>query len=228
MIAWREMIGSDANNNLDFSRSPGVAFALFISSLLPAYSQACECLWEGSFTDVAANADLVVLGSASPPRGNALDISVDVTLSGPDWIETPRVWLKTGEYCRPEVSEFEAGERYILALKKITEIPDDGFNPSTPNVSFGRIGDYELSSCGGYWLTVKGLRASGNLVPGMPRYAHNPKMSPVHVGHVIAYLKGKASVESLAEAARLDPELEALKKDSRSFIRGFGDVDEDS
>ena len=57
---------------------------------------------------------------------------------------------------------------------------------------------------------------------------HNPKMSPVHVGHVIAYLKGNASVKSLTEAARLDPELEALKKDSRSFIRGFGDVDEDS
>lgn len=228
MIAWREMIGSGSNDNSVFCRSLSVALALFTSSLLPAYTHACECLWEGSFTEVAAGADLVVLGSASGPRGNALDISVDVTLSGPDWIETPRVWLKTGEYCRPEVSEFEAGERYILALKKITEIPDDGFNPSTPNVSFGRIGDYELSSCGGYWLSVQGLRASGNLVPGMPRYAHNPKMSPVHVGHVIAYLKGKASVESLTEAARLDPELEALKKDSRSFIRGFGDVDEDS
>ena len=228
MIACREMIGSGANSNSVFYRSLSVAFALFISGLLPTYTHACECLWEGSFTEVAADADLVVLGTASDPRGNALDISVDVTLSGPDWIEKPRVWLKTGEYCRPEVSEFEAGERYILALKKITEIPDDGFNPSTPNVSFGRIGDYELSSCGGYWLTVKGLRASGNLVPGMPRYAPNPKMSPVHIGHVIAYLKGNASIESLAEAARLDPELEALKKDSRSFIRGFGDVDEDS
>ncbi len=228
MIARREMIGSDANNNSIFYRGLSFAFTVFISSFLPAHTHACECLWEGSFTEVAANADLVVLGSASDPRGNALDISVDVTLSGPDWIEAPRVWLKTGKYCRPEVSEFEAGERYILALKKIKEIPDDGFNPSTPNVSFGRIGDYELSSCGGYWLTVRGLRASGNLVPGMPRYAHNPKMSPVHVGHVIAYLKGNASVESLAEAARLDPELEALKKDSRSFIRGFGDIDGDS
>ena len=228
MIACREMIGSGANDNSIFYRSLSCALALFISSLLPAYSHACECLWEGSFTEVAANADLVVLGTASDPMGNALDISVDVTLSGPDWIETPRVWLKTGKYCRPEISEFEAGERYILALKKITEIPNDGFNPSTPNVSFGRVGDYELSSCGGYWLTVRGLRASGNLVPDMPRYAHSPKMSPVHVGHVIAFLKGNASVESLAEAARLDPELEALKKDSRSFIRGFGDVDEDS
>jgi hypothetical protein len=57
----------------------------------------------------------------------------------------------------------------------------------------------------------------------MPRYAQNPKMSPVHVGHVIAFLKGRASLESLTEAARLNPELEALKKDSRSFIRGFSE-----
>lgn len=222
------MTASGARNNPVFYRTLSVAFTLFIGSLLPRYAQACECLWEGSFAEVVANADLVVLGSPGVQKGNAVDVAVDVTLSGPDWIETPRVWLKTGDYCRPDTSEFEAGERYILALKKITEIPNDGFNPSTPNVSYGRIGDYELSSCGGYWLTVKGLRASGNLVPGMPRYAHNPKMSPVHVGHVIAFLKGNASLESLTEAARLDPELEALKKDSRSFIRGFGDVDNDS
>lgn len=221
------MFTAYADNNAVVSRALSGA-ALLICGLLPTPAQACECLWEGSFTEVAADADLVVLGSPDNPKGNALDISVDVTLTGPDWIDVPRVWLKTGQYCRPEVSEFNAGERYIFALKKIIEIPNDGFNPSTPNVSFGRIGDYELSSCGGYWLTVKGLRASGNLVPGMPRYAHNPKMTPVHVGHVIAFLKGATSLESLAEAARLDPKLEALKRESRSFIRGFDDVNEGS
>ena len=46
-------------------------------------------------------------------------------------------------------------------------------------------------------------------------------MSPVHVGHVIAYLKGNASVESLTEAARLDPELEALKKDCGVLFEGL-------
>lgn len=222
------MIMSGVNKGLVSFRIPSAAFSLLFGSLISTSTQACECLWEGSFAEVASEASLVVLGSPSKARGNAFDISVDVTLAGPDWIEAPRVWLKTGEYCRPEVSEFDPGERYIFALKKIKKVPNDGFNPSTPNVSFGRVGDYELSSCGGYWLTVKGLRASGNLVPGMPRYAHNPKMSPVHVGHVIAFLKGTASLESLSEAARLNPELEALKRDSRSFIRGFGDTDKGS
>ena len=206
-----------------FCRTISTTIALFICALTSTDARACDCLWEGSFSEVVSAADLVVLGSPNAPKGNAFDVEIDVTLLGPEWIETPRVWLKTGAYCRPEVSEFSSDERYIFALKKITEVPNDGFNPSTPNVSFGRVGDYELSSCGGYWLSVKGLRASGNLVPGMPRYAQNPKMSPVHVGHVIAFLKGRASLESLTEAARLNPELEALKKDSRSFIRGFGD-----
>lgn len=222
------MITLGVNKGLVFFRVLSAAFSLLLGSLFSTSVQACECLWEGSFAEVASDASLVVLGRPSIARGNAFDVIVDVTLSGPDWIEAPRVWLKTGEYCRPEVSEFDPNERYIFALQKITEVPDDGFNPSTPNVSFGRVGDYQLSSCGGYWLTVKGLRASGNLVPGMPRYSHNPKMTPVHVGHVIAFLKGTASLESLSEAAELDPKLEALKKDSRSFIRGFGDTGEDS
>ncbi len=216
-----------ATNNLSLLHSGRAAVLAFLfASFFSTSAQACECLWEGSFAEVATDADLVVLGTPSNMKGNAFDVLVDVTLAGPDWMETPRVWLKTGDYCRPEVSEFEIGERYILALKKITVLPDDAFNPSTPNVSYGRVGDYELSSCGGYWLTVKGLRAAGNLVPGMPRYAHNPKMTPVHVGHVIAFLKGNASLESLAEAAQINPELVALKRESRSFIRGFDDIDE--
>ena len=146
-------------------------------------------------------------------------------MAGPDWESFPRVWLKTGDYCRPEADQFSEGQRLILALKKLTELPDDGFNPSTPNVSYGRVGDYELSSCGGYWLAIEGLRVSGNLVPGMPRYSHEPKMSPVFVGHVIAYLKGAASLASLIKASEVDPELEALRRDSQGFLRGLPPID---
>ncbi|REJ62369.1 MAG: delta-aminolevulinic acid dehydratase, partial [Proteobacteria bacterium] len=52
------MIGSGANKHSVFYKPLSVALALFISSLLPAYTHACECLWEGSFTEVAADADL--------------------------------------------------------------------------------------------------------------------------------------------------------------------------
>ena len=199
----------------------GALLVAAIGGLFSPLSLACECLWEGSFAEVAFESDLVVLGSIATKKGNAIDVEVDVTLAGPDWESSPRVWLKTGTYCRPEADQFDEGEQVILALKKLTELPNDSFNPSTPNISFGRIGDYELSSCGGYWLTVEGLRASGNLVPGMPRYSHEPKMSPVLVGHVIAYLKGAASLESLVAASEEDPELEALRRNSRGFLRGL-------
>lgn len=196
-------------------------FIAVVMAVLSPLSSACECLWQGSFSEVAPTADLVVLGTVGRVKGNAIDIDVDVTLTGPDWATAPRVWLKTGDYCRPDVAEFTQGQRFIFALRRLTEVPADGFNPSTPNLSYGRVGDYALSNCGGYWLKVEGLRASGNLVPGMPRYAQSPKMTPVLIGHVTAYLKGWASLDSLIDAAKKDPELEALKKDSRSFLRGF-------
>ena len=202
-------------------------FIAVVMAVLSPLSSACECLWQGSFSEVAPTADLVVLGTVGRVKGNAIDIDVDVTLTGPDWATAPRVWLKTGDYCRPDVAEFTQGQRFIFALRRLTAVPADGFNPSTPNLSYGRVGDYALSNCGGYWLKVEGLRASGNLVPGMPRYAQSPKMTPVLIGHVTAYLKGWASLDSLIDAAKKDPELEALKKDSRSFLRGFS-PDEDS
>ena len=202
-------------------------FIALVMSVSSPLSSACECLWQGSFSEVAPTADLVVLGTVGRVKGNAIDIDVDVTLTGPDWATAPRVWLKTGDYCRPDVAEFVQGERFIFALRRLTEVPADGFNPSTPNLSYGRVGDYALSNCGGYWLEVEGLRASGNLVPGMPRYAQSPKMTPVLIGHITAYLKGWASLDSLIDATKKDPELEALKKDSRSFLRGFS-PDEDN
>ncbi|MDA8738355.1 delta-aminolevulinic acid dehydratase [Luminiphilus sp.] len=202
-------------------------FIALVMSVSSPLSSACECLWQGSFSEVAPTADLVVLGTVGRVKGNAIDIDVDVTLTGPDWATAPRVWLKTGDYCRPDVAEFAKGQRFIFALRRLTEIPVDGFNPSTPNLSYGRVGDYALSNCGGYWLRVEGLRASGNLVPGMPRYAQSPKMTPVLIGHITAYLKGWASLDSLIEATKEDAELEALKKDSRSFLHGFS-PDEDS
>ena len=202
----------------------GLLVAVIFGLYAPA-SSACECLWEGSFAEVAPESDLVVLGSVAGKKGNAIDVEVDVTLAGHDWESFPRVWLKARDYCRPKADQFSEGQRLILALKKLSELPDDGFNPSTPNISYGRVGDYELSSCGGYWLKVEGLRASGNLVPGMPRFSHEPKMTPVLVGHVIAYLKGAASLMSLIKASKEDPELEALRRDSRGFLRGLPPID---
>jgi hypothetical protein len=184
--------------------------------------RACECLWQGSFSEVAKETDIVVLASIEGHRGNAADIVIEETYQGPGWHENLRVWMKAGDYCRPDIDSFPEGSRWILALHKIEALPEGGFNPSTPNISFGRIDDYSLSSCGGYWLKVSGQRASGNLIPGMPRFADAPKMNPVLVSHIASFIRGEASLNSLIRASEIDPELEALKRASRGFMRRGG------
>ena len=211
--------------------------ALILSVLLPvAHTQGqpeateadCGCLWEGSFSEVAPQADLVVLGNISSVKGNAVDITPVTALKGELWLDSVRVWMKTRDYCRPPVEDFPEGSRWIMALSQIREVPEDGFNPSTPNQSFGRQFDYVLSSCGGYWLRVNGNTAIGNLVPDMPRFYHHPDMSPVLIDLIAGYLNGEIALDTLTEASRERPEeVNTLILDTRSFLRGQEDWLED-
>lgn len=215
----------------------GHVSALILSVLLPvAQAQAqpeateadCGCLWEGSFSEVAPQADLVVLGNIGSVKGNAVDITPVTALKGELWLDPVRVWMKTRDYCRPPVEDFPEGSRWIMALSQIREVPDDGFNPSTPNQSFGRQFDYVLSSCGGYWLRVNGNTAIGNLVPDMPRFYHHPDMSPVLIDLIAGYLNGEIALDTLTEASRERPEeVNTLILDTRSFLRGQEDWLED-
>mgnify|MGYP000064817709 FL=1 len=184
----------------------------------------CGCLWEGSFSEVAPTADLIVIGEVRSIKGNAVDLVPEQILKGAPWLDTLRVWMQTRDYCRPPATHFPAGSRWIMALSEIREVPEDGFNPSTPNQSFGRPFDYTLSSCGGYWLRVQGNTATGNLVPDMPRFYHEPDMSPVLVDLVKGYITGSVSTEVLTEASRERPEaVNELILDTRSFLRGQAD-----
>ena len=184
----------------------------------------CGCLWEGSFSEVASTTDLVVLAEVQTIKGNAIDLVPEQVLQGDFWLDTLRVWMQTRDYCRPPADDFPVGSRWVMALTQIQEVPEGGFNPSTPNQSFGRPYDFTLSSCGGYWLRVNGSAAIGNLVPGMPRFYHQPEMSPVLVDLVAGHLKGTVSTEALIEASRERPAaVDELILDTRSFLRGQAD-----
>ena len=102
---------------------------------------------------------------------------------------------------------------------RLVEVPEDGFNPSTPNQSYGRQGDYYLSSCGGYWLSLSGEAVTGNLVDA-PRWARDPDMQPVLLTLLAAYLRGEAGRDALSEATKEDPALNELMLDTRAFLRG--------
>ena len=93
------------------------------------------------------------------------------------------------------------------------------FNPGTPNISYGRVGDYQLSSCSGYWLQVTGDYVTGALVQS-PRWEREPKMTPVLLDLVAAFVHGKTDAEALLHASREDPALRELKLDTRAFLRG--------
>ena len=187
----------------------------------------CQCLWQGSFTEVAPTSNLVVVGEVAAVLGNAVDLNIEQISLGPDWLTTIRVWTKNGDYCRPPPEQFPPGSRWMLALEKITALPEGGFDPSTPNQSFGRVGDYALSACGGYFLEVYGNTATGNLLPDMPRWAYDPKMNPVLIDLISSYLDGSLPIESLQEASQEDPAARELLLDTKSFLRGQGPYLED-
>lgn len=179
----------------------------------------CACLWQGSFADVQARADLVVSGSVTSSKGNSIDLLIDRTLRGDAEQDDIRIWLKTGDYCRPEPALFPVGSEWLMALFRINEEPPGGFNPHTPNVSYGRPGDYSLSSCGGYWLSRHGDWVTGNLVAA-PRWEREPKMTPVLLNLVADFVDGKVDAKALATASREDPAARQLMLDTKAFLRG--------
>ena len=170
----------------------------------------CECLWQGSFSEVQAEASLVAGGTVVEGKGNSIDLSVEHLLRGDEPRETIRIWLRTGDYCRPEASEFPIGSQWLMALHKIAKDVPGGFNPHTPNVSYGRVGDYSLSSCGGYWLSLAEDRVTGNLV-NAPRWVRDPKMTPVLLDLVADYINGKVDAEALLQASREDDRGDGLQ-----------------
>jgi hypothetical protein len=151
-------------------------------------------------------------------KGNSVDFQIEDVLRGTEYAPEVRVWMKTGELCRPEVSTFPTGSRWVMALNRLQELAPGGFNPNTPNISHGRVGDYSLSSCGGYWLALTEDLVTGNLAAGT-RWEMDPKMNPVILGLVESFVQGKIDAETLLEASRFDPTVRDMMNNTRSFIR---------
>jgi hypothetical protein len=190
---------------------------LLLTVVCQAASAGCECLWRGSFSEVQAQTDLVISGTVIAAAGNSIDVSVDRLLRGEETGDSVRVWLKTDDYCRPGAELFPVGSEWVMALYKIRKEVPGGFNPNTPNISYGRLGDYRLSSCGGYWLSREGGLVSGNLVDA-PRWVREPRMTPVLLDLVADYVQGHLDRDALRRASRADPKLRDLMLDTRSFI----------
>ncbi|TGD72444.1 delta-aminolevulinic acid dehydratase [Mangrovimicrobium sediminis] len=193
--------------------------ALAIAPTLAA--QDCSCLWQGSFTDVQDEADLVVAGDILGSKGNSVDLAILDTLRGTSHLAEIRIWLQARDYCRPPVEDFPPGSRWVMALQRIEQEVPGGFDPGTPNISYGRVGDYYLSSCGGYWLSLHDEHVTGALVDA-PRWVREPKMTPVLYDLVAGFIAGEVDAQALRQASREDPALRELMLDTRAFLRQGG------
>ena len=104
----------------------------------------CGCIWGGSFSRVQAGTDLVAAVTVLRESGNSIDVRVSRVLRGELFTEEIRIWLDTGDLCRAPVGSFELESSWVMALDRIEEKIAGGFNPNTPNISYGRVGDFSL------------------------------------------------------------------------------------
>lgn len=232
------------------SRCPWLALPV-LALLLSAPAFACGCLWQGSFIDIIDRADLVVSGQVTVSRGNSFDIEVDEVLRGSEFRAQIRIWgyldmdpvevgrsagpgprsteSKQGALsfeqleprCRTDVAEFTPGSRWVLALQRIDSVPPHGFDPDTPNLSYGRPRDYALSQCGVYWLARDGSVVSGNILQAQ-RWEYRGTPNPVLLYSLLtAYLRGETDRDTLKQALR-EPDRQKTRQlmdQTREFLR---------
>lgn len=226
------------------SRYPWLALPV-LTLLLSAPAYACGCLWQGPFVDIVEHADLVISGRVTASRGNSFDIEIDEVLRGSEFREQIRIWgyLDTNRVaaspaatipgpggkdsyqlepqCRADAADFPPGSQWILALQRIDSVPAEGFDPDTPNISYGRPRDYALSQCGVYWLARDHSVVSGNILQAQ-RWEYRGTPNPVLLYSLLtAYLRGETDRDTLQQALR-EPDrrkTRQLMDQTREFLR---------
>jgi hypothetical protein len=136
-------------------------------------------------------ADNIVLAEVLSRRGNSMDVKVLRRMKGELGSDTLRIWGERGDLCRADVAQFSPGSQWVFALEAISSVPAGGFNPGTPNISYGRPGDYALSKCGAYWLRHSDGAVSGNIT-SVYQWDYFPEMDPVPVDLIQAFIDGEA------------------------------------
>jgi hypothetical protein len=135
---------------------------LLLPLLAPAAALACTCSWAGPFTKVALGADLVVLAEVRAYHRHGMDVAVLEVLRGRAPRRLIRVWGDTGGLCRPHVTAFPIGTRWILAVHR-SRTPGEG--------------GHALSFCGEHWLQVRGDQAVGRITT--PHYGPLSQVAPL-------------------------------------------------
>jgi len=191
------------------------AILLQFANIGSAY--ACECQWQGPFSWLVDDADIVALVSMGGGKGNSRDAQIDDLLKGKEFEPHIRIWGDYKNECRAQLHQFGVGTRLLVALHRIDEVPVGGFNPSTPNMSYGRVGDYALSRCGAYWLSEKNGQLTGNIT-SVFEWDYDPDMDPVPYYVMADFVAGKASYKDIIEHSAEVTSPEAMLRRSKRAI----------
>ncbi len=179
---------------------------------------ACSCIWQGNFADIDKDGATIVLGTVISHKGNSMDLLVDEVIKGKLYQEEIRIWGDTGLLCRAKLDNFPDDSEWLLVLDPIKEVPEDGFNPNTPNISYGRVGDFSLKRCGVYWLEHRNAYLRGNVDDDKRWLYIDKKKSPVSLELIRRFLSGSIDKSVLAEAAKSPAKKTELLTDTRVFL----------
>jgi hypothetical protein len=146
-------------------KSSFAAFVLAVACGAAPTAHACMCVpWPlgathaASFLTVARDAELVVVAEVVRHVGKrhtkrkiheAMRVTVLEVLQGTAERTTLTVRGDNGVLCRPYVSRFPPGTKWVLALSPAHE----------------KRGDYSISSCGEYWLPLADDVVRGHIHP---------------------------------------------------------------
>ena len=131
----------------------------------PQWAFACSCMWAGTFSRVAFGKELIVLGEVMDHYKNSMEVKVVEVIRGTEERKTIRIWGDNGALCRPYVSGFPIGTRWLFAAFPLPE-PRVGDGGSSFSEGFhSRPGNrqYAISVCGDFWLEVRGERTVGRI-----------------------------------------------------------------
>lgn len=181
-------------------------------------SFACSCIWQGNFSEVDKAGATIVLGKVLSHKGNSMDLDVGEVLQGKLYREEIRIWGDNGSLCRADLEGFPDGSEWLLVLDPINDVPENGFNPSTPNISFGRVGDFSLKRCGVYWLEHRKGYLRGNLDDAKRWLYLDKKKTPVSLELIRRFIAGQIDESVLVEAARTPEKKSELLTDTKVFL----------
>jgi hypothetical protein len=131
--------------------------------LYTGYSAACDCEWGGAFLKSAQKSEVVLLGEIQSHKSNSLNLRVFDVLKGQERRDVVKIWGDNGAECRPYVSNFPVGTKWIFALYRVTPDEGKGNYDNHNSASIENKVDYEILICGDYSLKVLGDFAYGNL-----------------------------------------------------------------